>query len=149
MSKTTSAASESTKQVAYVAGLGRRLGAMLYDFLLLVAIWMFTLFILVIARGDEVTGWWVQLLLLAETTAFFLFCWRRGGQTLGMSAWRIKLLQTDGTPCTWKNLYLRLLCAPLSLACLGLGYLWLYVDPQKATWHDRISKTSVVHLPKS
>ena len=37
----------------------------------------------------------------------------------------------------------------VSIAALGLGLLWLVVDPQKLTWHDRIAGTRVVVLPKA
>lgn len=138
-----------SKTTAYPAGLGRRLGAMLYDALLMLGIWMLTLFVLIAAGdGEPITGIWVQLLLLVELLLFYLFCWRRGGQTLGMAAWRIHLTQLDGSSCSWRQIGLRLLCAPLSLLCLGLGYIWLYFDADKQTWHDKISQTLIVHIPK-
>ncbi len=151
MSATTSPASEAPlRPVGHPAGLGRRLGAMLYDSLLILALWMMTLFVLVAAAdGEPVTGWWVQLLLLAELAGFYLLCWRRGGQTLGMAAWRLTLLQSNGQPCTWGHLWRRLLTAPLSFICLGLGFFWVLFDARNATWHDRLSGTAVVHLPKS
>jgi len=104
--------------------------------------------VIAVGDGEPVTGLWVQLLLLAELVLFFVFCWRRGGQTLGMAAWRIHLTQLDGSPCSWRQIFLRLLSAPLSLLCLGLGYLWLLFDHNQQTWHDKISQTLVVHIPK-
>ena len=68
-----------TATVGYPAGLGRRLGAALYDVLLVIALWMTTLFVWVAAGdGEAVSGWLVQLVLLAEFAGFYILSWRRG-----------------------------------------------------------------------
>ena len=77
-----------------IAGLHLRLLAMLYDALVLLGMWVLTIVLLVGATGAAVAGVWVQLLLLLEAYAFFLFFWTRRGQTLGMLAWRLRV--TDG-----------------------------------------------------
>ena len=123
---------------------------MLYDTLLIVALWMGTLFAWVIGNdGEAVSGWPVQLTLAAELIGFYLFFWSRDGQTLGMTAWRIKLVNKDGEAPGLRQIIIRLCTAPLSLISAGLGYLWLYVGDDKQTWHDRLSGTLVVYLPKS
>ena len=127
----------------------RRLGALLYDQLLVIAIWMGTLFIWIIASGGEaVTGWLVQSVLAIQWIIFYLFFWSRQGQTLGMTAWRIKLVDTQGNSPTLKQLIKRLVCAPLSMTCAGIGFLWFYIGDQQQTWHDRFSDTMVVYMPK-
>ncbi len=141
--------SEQPNRTAYPAGLGRRFGAAVYDALLIIAIWMGTLFVWVLANdGEAVKGIEVQLVLLLEMIAFYLYFWSRDGQTLGMTAWRIKLVDHQGKPPSFKQLALRLICAPLSIVSLGIGYLWFYVGDRRQTWHDRLSETMVVHLPK-
>jgi len=123
---------------------------MLYDALLIVAIWMATLLAWVIANdGDAVAGLLVQAVLAMELVGFYLYFWSRQGQTLGMTAWRIKLVDTDGRQPTLRQLGIRLAAAPLSAGAVGLGYLWLYVGDARQTWHDRLSKTMVVHIPKA
>jgi len=42
----------------------------------------------------------------------------------------------------------RLGWALVSLLPLGLGFLWILFDPEKRAWHDRLSRTRVVVLPK-
>ena len=136
-------------ETGYPAGIGRRLGAMLYDGLLIIAIWMATLLVWVIASGGEaVTGWPIQLVLFSQWLGFYLYFWSRQGQTLGMTAWRIKLVKQDGTAADFPQLLKRAAVAPISLFCVGLGYLWFYVGDQQQTWHDRASQTLVVHIPK-
>jgi uncharacterized RDD family membrane protein YckC len=34
------------------------------------------------------------------------------------------------------------------LLCLGLGFLWVLYDRDKLAWHDRLSGTRLVRLPK-
>jgi hypothetical protein len=50
-------------------------------------------------------------------------------------------------PGAWRSL-LRCLGALLSAACLGLGYLWCLVDKHGRYWHDYISRTELVLVPK-
>ncbi|MEM7079475.1 MAG: RDD family protein [Pseudomonadota bacterium] len=135
--------------IGYVAGLGRRLGAMMYDALLIIALWMFTLFLWVaLGDGEAVDGPLVQICLCLEWIAFHLYSWARSGATLGMQAWRIKITRADGKPANLSALTLRLASAPLSLATCGLGYIWQLFS-SRGSWHDMLSNTTVVHLPKT
>ena len=148
--QTTLANSKPSSEAAYPAGLGRRLGAGLYDGLLIVALWMGTLFIgVLINSGEAISGAGVQMLLLAELLVFYIYFWSRDGQTLGMTAWRIKVVDETGRPPSFRQLIIRLISALLSWISLGIGYLWFYVGKRQQTWHDQLSKTLVVHIPKS
>ena len=125
-----------------IAGLHLRLLAMLYDALVLLGMWVLTIVLLVGATGAAVAGVWVQLLLLLEAYAFFLFFWTRRGQTLGMLAWRLRV--TDGNaPIGLRQAHLRMVGGILSLACLGLGHLWMLFDRQGRTWPDMLSASSI------
>jgi uncharacterized RDD family membrane protein YckC len=138
------------------AGLFRRLGAALYDGLLLIALMMIvTACLLPLTHGEAITvrafGMWAhayQLLLLLVIFGFFGFFWTRKGQTLGMAAWRLHLERDSGGAVTWGDTAKRLLAACLSWAIAMLGYLWVLVDRDKRTWHDRLTHTRVVVLPK-
>jgi uncharacterized RDD family membrane protein YckC len=139
------------------AGLLRRLGALLYDSLLLVALMMLaTALFLPFTGGEAVTPATqpmlevaYRLVLAALTVAFYGYFWTRGGQTLGMAAWRLRVEREDHTLLTWPDSLRRLAWAAVSLACAGAGLLWVAVDPQRRAWHDRLSQTRVVVLPKA
>jgi uncharacterized RDD family membrane protein YckC len=134
----------------------KRLGAMLYDALLLIAVYMaLTFALLPLSGGEAITpqshpllGRLYQLALLAATAGFFGLSWTRRGQTLGMQSWRLRLLRDDGGTPTWRDSLLRLAAAALSWLPFGLGFLWILVDPQARAWHDRLTRTRVVELPK-
>lgn len=133
----------------------RRLTAMLYDSLLVIALIAVTnavaLGILVKVTGDsqELLGAnLVRLLTLLSVFAFYCVFWLKSGQTLGMQAWRIKLVASDGGKLGLRHALLRCCAAIPSLAFLGLGYLWCLVDRKKRYWHDHLSGTELILLPK-
>lgn len=130
------------------AYLGRRLAAMLYDGLLLLAMWIVTCLIWFPLYGAAVSGPLLTGVLTAETLAFYAYCWRRTGETLGMRAWRLRVVNTEGTSPSWQQIALRLLTAFASFGCFGAGYLWLYIGKTRQTWHDLASNTYVVHIPR-
>ncbi len=134
-------------------GLPRRLGAMAYDALLLLAILMMLSYPYVWLTGGAKPGLVVktlyQLYLLAICFLFYGGFWVRGGQTLGMRTWRIKLVRQDGGPITWTIAFKRFVYAWLSLLCLGLGFIWVLHDRDKLAWHDRWSGTRLIRLSKN
>lgn len=143
------------------AGVLRRFAAIVYDALLLVAISIgygaLALLINVLIQGEPPAGekvqWghWSILVFIGwmlTLAAFFCYFWRRSGQTLGMRAWRMKLVDLEYNTPRLKQCFLRCLIAPFSLLLGGVGYFWRWFDPQKMTLHDRVSKTQVIVLPK-
>lgn len=133
-----------------------RLLAMLYDLLPLAALWMATSAVMLLLRGGErvvpgsAAAMIELLLLLAVSFAYLGLSWRRGGQTLGMRAWRLYLVNTDGSrPVSWRALMLRYLVAMVSLAAVGLGFVWSLFEPNRRTWHDLASGTVMVRKPKA
>ena len=134
------------------AGLPRRLGAMFYDGLLILALWMVvTALLLPLTGGEAITTGRVgafeyiyRAVLIGIFVAFFGLFWTRRGQTLGMAAWKIYVEREDGLPLTWADVLKRLAGACVSLGALGVGYFWMYIDRDRRTWHDRWTKTAVV-----
>lgn len=129
------------------ASLPRRLGAMLYDTFLLIAMWMATLWVLVPIANAPVTGAWVQSLLYMEAFGFFAYFWIRNQQTLGMQAWRIRVQNPDGSRISLGQCLVRFVTGAASLVLLGLGYWWMLVDPQRRSWSDIASRSEIVGPP--
>jgi uncharacterized RDD family membrane protein YckC len=83
------------------------------------------------------------LYLFAAVQYYYVWCWVKGGQTVGMKAWKLQLYKVDGKLLNWKEAYLR------SFASLGgISNLWSLVDSEKRGLHDLIFDTRVVELPK-
>jgi uncharacterized RDD family membrane protein YckC len=136
-------------------GLLRRLAAIVYDTLLVVPLIMVSVALLLGVR--QVLGAAADSLLppaVVQSVAvlccigFFGVFWMKNGQTLGMQAWRIKLIPSPGNQLTFGRVVTRCGAALLSAACLGLGYLWCLFDRRGRTWHDYLSGTELVLLPK-
>lgn len=130
------------------------MAAIIYDLLPLAGIWFACGVLGVALNGGKAPepssfGAWLQfVLLLGASYAYFLVSWRRGGQTLGMRAWRLRLLDTAGRAPGTAALSLRFALAPLSWLPAGLGFVWSLFDAERRCWHDIGSRTVLVRLPK-
>lgn len=137
-------------------GLLRRLAAVLYDSLLITALLMvatamflpFTGGEAIDPRRDPLLEWVYRAVLLTLIVGFYGIFWTRRGQTLGMASWRLRVEREDGGTLGWGDTVRRLAAALLSWLALGLGWLWILVDPQRRAWHDRLSRTRVVLVEK-
>ncbi len=134
------------------AGFWRRVSAMFYDGLLLIALYMFTAALLLpFTHGEAITpqdtaglAWLLRALLVGATFLYFGLSWTRGGQTVGMLAWKIRALRADGARLTWRDVATRLGASLLSWLPAGLGFLWICFDGSKLAWHDRLSATRIL-----
>ncbi|MDX1656441.1 MAG: RDD family protein [Candidatus Competibacteraceae bacterium] len=137
-----------TSVTAPAAGLLRRLGAILYDTLLLAALWMIaTAPLLLLTRGAAIGGayiWPFRAYLLLLSFLFFGWFWTHGGQTLGMRAWKLQLTDSRGGSVDWQQSLIRFLAAMVSWLALGLGFAWVLMDREKRAWHDHLSNTRLV-----
>lgn len=132
-------------------GLLRRLGAILYDTLLIAALLMLATVPFIAIRGGEPVepgNILYQLTLVLVAWVFFVGYWVKRGRTLGMQAWRIQIEDGDGQLPGVGACTLRFVAAGISWACFGLGFLWQLWDPESLTWHDRASGTRLVYYPK-
>ncbi|WP_369914622.1 RDD family protein [Xanthomonas sp. NCPPB 3005] len=92
--------------------------------------------------------WLLWLCCWLAAGLYATLSWRRGGQTLGMRPWRLRLHGADGGTPSWGALWRRYLVGTLSLLLGGLGFWWALFDRDRLTWHDRASGTRLVRLPK-
>ena len=130
------------------ASLFRRLAALVYDLLVVIAILFFVSGIGVwINDGEAVDGPVYKSALFIAVFLFNGFFWTKSGMTIGMMAWRLRVQRIDGNSITWSQALKRFFAALLSIACLGLGYFWMLFSEQRMTWHDALSGTRVVLLP--
>jgi len=138
------------------AGLLRRLAALLYDILLLFGLWTLVSALMLLVSGGWLAeparpAWLVsalRMLLALTTLGFFVWFWTHGGQTLGMRAWRLRLVGQDGAAVTPRQALIRVAAACLALAPAGLGLWWVLIDPEHRAWHDRWSGTRLIVVPK-
>ncbi len=153
----------------------RRLASMLYESMLLFAVAFIAGAAFLLANGGQVATGWVrhaeQAYLAAVFGAYFVYCWLRGGQTLAMKAWRIRLVAPGLARVPVRLVLLRLVYAAIflgafgaavvgafvhrnpwlafaSLALTGIGLGWALVDRDRQFLHDRLAGTQLVLVPR-
>lgn len=128
-------------------GLGRLLLVMLYDAVIVIAILMIAgALALHLPFSNQTAGkdFAYTLYLLGAWFLYLAWCWRNGGVTLGMRAWKVELISDRVGQPAWWQCGLRFVGAGLSAAAAGMGYWWKLLDPQKLSWHDRLSQTRLI-----
>lgn len=129
----------------------RRLASGLYESLLLVALVFLATFPFLALFGDSSHGWRrhvLQLWVIAVWGAYFSWFWTRGGQTLPMKTWKLRVVRHDGRALTPFHALHRYGLALLGLAALGIGFLWALVDRDGQFLHDRLAGTALVDAPR-
>lgn len=131
--------------------IGWRLLALVYDFFPALGLWFMVAAVFVAVHHDAVTGGALGLLEFAVlwlvTGAYATLSWRRGGQTLGMRPWRLRVVAADGGQPAWSTVATRYAIGTLSLLALGAGFWWAWLDRDQLTVHDRVSKTRMQREP--
>ncbi|NII12077.1 RDD family protein [Oleiagrimonas sp. C23AA] len=146
------------------APLWRRLAALGYDLFAMAAVVMVTIMVcLLLTAGTlDPSALWYRLTLLAALGAYFLASWLRGGQTLGMRPWRIRVCTASGAAPRWRQALIRFAAAaaPLLLLALtpwtgagsaialvllvwALDFAWAAFDPRRRALHDLAAGTEL------
>ena len=125
-------------------GLLRRLASMVYEAVLLFAVGFFAAWLFFFASGGRdatagATRHLLQLFIGLMFAAYFLWSWLRGGQTLAMKAWRIRLV--DVTPA---RALMRFALAVLLVPTL-VSIMWSLFDRDRQFLHDRIAGTRLTN----
>jgi uncharacterized RDD family membrane protein YckC len=130
----------------------RRVGAMLYDTLLIIAVLFIVTIPFIALRGGEPVesgnNFPYQITLSIVVFVFFVGFWSRSGRTLGMQSWGVRAETESGQIPSVGQASIRFFASILSWLPLGLGFLWQLWDKEKLAWHDRLSGTRLMHYPK-
>lgn len=141
-------------------GLLRYFSCLAYEALLLTA-WLFILGVLYLALDALVQHRWPggalqvpdgvqrtlqQLWYLAGLLGYFVLFWVRGGQTLAMKTWKLRLVSLDGGRVSVLQAVVRFFAAAMGIALLGVTWLWAFGSPQRLWLHDRLSKTLLIRV---
>lgn len=137
---------------AKLAPLGRRLGSLIYEVLVILALGIF-LFVLPLALFSGLTQHspgpgplWFYLFTLFGI--YFVWCWSLAGQTLAMKTWRLRVVDaTSGRALRPLQAFVRY---GMGWICwsTGLALIWSFIDPDKQFLHDRIAGSQIILLPK-
>jgi uncharacterized RDD family membrane protein YckC len=127
----------------------RLFAAIIYELLLLFALWMLSTWIFMRLFGDATTGnkrFFLQIILWMVAGIYFVWCWSKTGQTLATQTWKIKLVNQQGLTLSIKQALMRYVLASASILALGLGFIWIFVDKDQLFLHDRLLKTNFIRV---
>jgi len=83
---------------------------------------------------------------LIVTLGYFTFFLGRTGQTPGKMLFGLKVLRKDGSEINYTQAMLRTMGYYLNHLTLGIGFLWIAVDPRKQGFHDKIAGAVEIRL---
>lgn len=145
----------STASTNAPALIGWRLLALFYDLWPAAALWLAVSALFTwLHRNQPLAAFSAAQLALwlacwAVTGLYAVLSWRRGGQTLGMRPWRLRVAAAGGGRAGLRALVLRYVVGTLALLPCGLGFWWAWIDRDRLTWHDRVSGTRMLRDAKA
>ena len=126
------------------APLQRRVAAGIFDAMLVAiatALFGYVVFringAMPLRSAATLTAGLLAVLWPAYQYAFLVFC----AKTPGLRMAKLRLSRFDGGHVSRNLRRWRVLASMLSLASLGLGYAWCFLDEDQLSWHDRITRT--------
>ena len=157
------------------ASLLRRLASLVYESLIVFAILVVAALPFAGAATGPLEGLTrhlFQLYLALVLGLYFVWSWRRSGQTLPMKAWRLRLVRRDGRPLDTPRAVLRFALAAAALGAAAAGaillwrdaarltgwlalapgtgaLLWALVDRDRQFLHDRLAGTRIVRVARA
>ena len=118
----------------------------MYEGILLVPVLFIAAYLFLTLAHDARTGAahaLFQAWLVLICGGYLVYCWVKGGRTLAMKTWHLKLARTDGASVGWKRAWLRYALAVPGLLLFGLGYWWAFIDRDGQFLHDRLAGTRI------
>ena len=130
----------------------RLAACMLYDGLVVLALSFALALGFILLFGDASHGlkrYALQLFLWLGIGLYFVWCWRKSGQTLAMQTWQLKLSHGQANLLNWPQALIRYALASLSLAAFGLGFVWALFDRDGLFLHDRLLNSRITFVPRA
>ena len=130
----------------------RLAACMLYDGLVVLALSFALALGFILLFGDASHGlkrYALQLFLWLGVGLYFVWCWRKSGQTLAMQTWQLKLSRAHTNLLNWPQALIRYALASLSLGVFGLGFVWAVFDREGLFLHDRLLNNRITFVPRA
>ncbi|CAN4266176.1 COG1714 Predicted membrane protein/domain [Methylophilaceae bacterium] len=130
----------------------RLAACLVYDGLVVLALSFALALGFILLFGDASHGlkrYALQLFLWLGIGLYFVWCWRKSGQTLAMQTWQLKLSDGQTKLLNWPQALIRYALASLSLAAFGLGFVWALFDRDDLFLHDRLLNSRITFVPRA
>lgn len=122
---------------------------MIYELLLLLAVLFIASFLFHLIFRDTQAVYFkplFQFYLLAVMGYYFTWFWTRGGQTLAMQTWKMRVVTAEGRTLTMKQAIIRYTLAVIGIFLFGCGIIWALFDRDHQFLHDRLAGTRIIKL---
>jgi uncharacterized RDD family membrane protein YckC len=128
-----------------------RAASLVYEAILLVPLlfvggWLFLAF--THDAGSPLMRTLFRAWLLLLIGGYFAYCWVRGGETLAMKTWRLRVATPGGGAVSWRRAAARYVIAVLGVGLFGIGLLWALLDPERQFLHDRLAGTRIFRVQR-
>ena len=129
----------------------KHFAAFLYDIFPVLGIFLLTsLAVLLFRNGEELERYnpWFIALLVSELFLYYIYSWKKGGQTLGMRAWKFKISPNNPnqSTLTWAQASIRMLVGVISTLLGGAGLFWKLFSTENKSWMDLVSDSNTRNL---
>lgn len=125
-----------------------RLACIVYETLLVTALFMLAAVLFIAVLGDATHGlmrYCFQVYLWLVAGVYFVYSWQRGA-TLAMQTWHIRLVSRGASVLTYQQLAVRY---GIASVFFGLSFLWAFFDKEHLYLHDRLAGTRLIRERKS
>ena len=158
----------------------KRILAFIYDLFLIIPLMMLTALFwlpfnngLAIEPGNSLYPLMISSASILTPILFYTYFWYKGGQTLGMKSWKLKIVSVNGKPLTKKQSATRASLLIFSFAFIIVGFNTAYLlnfkiqafiplafaliallgllqtfTAKRASLADYLAKTRIIQLPK-
>ena len=127
--------------------------AFIYDILILAALSVLLSALFTAVAGEnfyqtEALRTSFQLFWVSIIAAYYGYSWQKSGQTIGMKAWRLRVVRQDNQALTSIDILTRLTAATLNVFLLNLGWLG-YLGKAGLSLTDKLSATRIERIEKN
>lgn len=158
-----------------IPSIGRRIAAIPYEGLLLIALLLIVSFPFAGLAGKSFAGMgqiFFQIYILGITATYFVWQWQKNGQTLAMKTWRFCVVDQFNQTLSWPRALLRFIFSAIFFVPAAIGSLLLFfpgrMSPVISMWfflplittllyarfdgsrqflHDRLAGTQLIDAP--
>ncbi|MCB0058056.1 MAG: RDD family protein [Caldilineaceae bacterium] len=93
----------------------------------------------------QIYDWIVVAVAVLTGPIYFIFLSTAGGQTIGKYVMGVRIVRVDGKQMSYIKAFLRYAGYFVSLATLGIGFIWVVFDSQRRALHDHLAGTCVIY----
>jgi uncharacterized RDD family membrane protein YckC len=90
-----------------------------------------------------------SVLISLIVIGYYTLLWSLIGFTPGKAILGLKVVRRNGTKVSFGRSILRFFAYWISALPFFLGFFWVLWDPNRRSWHDKISGTQVLYIPKN